>query len=149
LEKTDKSYKYFKLPIDFDKLMEKEILPKCNLKESIAQYIHLIATSYLGECRFNVDFGCSLWEYDFDNSMTETTLRDNLISSLTFAISNNEKRLNNVEVAVKISQMEMTATSDAIRVKKKVDIDVNAKVIKTNETFKYYEFFFLGPLSYY
>ena len=149
MEKTDKSYKYYKLPIDFDKLMEKEELLKCNLKESIAQYIHLIATSYLGECKFDVAFGCSLWEYDFDNSMTEVTLRDNLISSLTQAITNNEKRLSNVEVSVRISQMEMVAVSQAIRVKKKIDIDVIAKIIKTNESFKYYEFFFLGPLSYY
>ncbi len=149
MEKTDKSYKYYKLPIDFEKLTEREELPKCNLKESIAQYIHLIATSYLGECRFDVDFGCSLWEYDFDNSMTEITLRDNLIASLSQAISNNEKRLNNVEVSVRISQMEMVSALQALRIKKKVDIDVSAKLIKTNETFKYYEFFFLGPLSYY
>jgi phage baseplate assembly protein W len=137
------------LPIEFEKLTEREELPKCNLKESIAQYIHLIATSYLGECRFDASFGCSIWEFDFDNSMTEVSLRENLIMSLTQAITSNEKRLNSIEVSVRIAQMEMVSTSNALRIKKKIDIDVKAKLVKTNETFKYYEFFFLGPLSYY
>ena len=148
MEKTDKSIKYYKLPIEFEKLTEKAEHQKCNLRESIAQYIHLIATSYLGECKFDATFGCSIWEYDFDNSMTENTLRDNLISSLTQAINNNEKRLRNIEVAVRISQMELETVMKAIRIKKKIDIDITAKIAKTNEPYKYYEYFFLGPLSY-
>jgi phage baseplate assembly protein W len=139
--------KYIKLPIKFESITERHELNRCELKESIAQYIHLITTSYLGECRFDPTFGCSIWEFDFDNSMSDLTLKDNLRDSLTNAIINNEKRLTKIEVTVRITQSEITAFAGK-RIKKKIDIQINAKIVKTNEAFNYFEYFFLGPLSY-
>lgn len=140
--------KFIKLPIKFESITERRELNRCELKESIAQYIHLITTSYMGECRFDPSFGCSIWDFDFDNSMSDLTLKDNLRDSLTFAITNNEKRLTGIEIIVKITQSEITTFTVSKRIKKRIDIQINAKIIKTNEQFSYYEFFFLGPLSY-
>lgn len=140
--------KFIKLPIKFESIIERNVLKRCELKESIAQYIHLITTSYLGECRFDPSFGCSIWEYDFDNSMNDLTLKENIRESLYNAITQNEKRLNSIEVIVKITQSEINSFTLSKRIKKRIDIQINAKIIKTNEQFNYFEFFFLGPLSY-
>lgn len=128
--------------------MEQKEHPKCSIKESIAQYLHLIATTYMGECRFDPSFGCSIWDYDFVNSMTDVKLRDTLKKSLREAISKNEHRLTGLEVSVKISQVELSAANTK-RLKKRIDVRLKAKLVKTDELFQYYEFFFLGPLSYY
>lgn len=140
--------RYYTLPLSYERLMEQQEHPRCNLKESVAQYIHLVATTYLGECRFDVSFGCSIWDYDFVNSMTDVKLRDTLKKSLHEAISKNEKRLYDLEVSVMISQVELTGSASR-RLKKRIDVRLQAKLEKTNELFQYYEYFFLGPLSYY
>lgn len=139
---------YYTLPLSYSRLMEQQEHPRCELKESVAQYIHLVATTYLGECRFDASFGCSIWDYDFINAMTDVKLRDTLKKSLLEAIGKNEKRLNKLEVSVMISQVELSANNSR-RMKKRIDVRLQARLVKTDEPFQYYEFFFLGPLSYY
>lgn len=148
LEEMSAMSGYYTLPLSFDKLMERQEHTRCELKESIAQYIHLVATTYMGECRFDTSFGCSIWEYDFVNAMTDVKLRDALKKSLHEAISKNEKRLHKLEVSVMISQVELSVQNSK-RLKKRIDVRLQASLVKTNEPFQYYEYFFLGPLSYY
>lgn len=140
--------RYYTLPFSYQRLMEQEEHPTCSLKESVAQYIHLIATTYMGECRFDTTFGCGIWDYDFVNSMTDVKLRDTLKKSLYEAITKNENRLYNLEVNVMISQVELS-TENTRRLKKRIDVRLQARLTKTSEAFHYYEYFFLGPLSYY
>jgi len=148
LKRAGQNPGYYTLPINFSSLIEKGDHVKCGLKESIMHYIHLITTTYLGECRFDASFGCSIWEYDFDNSMSDLNLRENLGRSLDHALGKNEKRLTDIEVHIEITQSDISLEQTAKRLKKRVDIKINATLKKTNEHFMYSEYFFLGPLSY-
>lgn len=122
-------------------------LPKSGLKASIAQNIHLIATTFLGESKYDPNFGCSVWEVDFDNASTNNELKENLKRSLTHAILTYEKRITDFEVSVDIKQTELQALVQ--RIKKRIDISIAGKLASTDERFSYYEYFFIGPLSYY
>lgn len=140
--------KYYSLPFSFGLLMEQKDHPGKGLKESVAQYIHLIATTYLGECRYDTAFGCSIWDYDFVNSMTDIKLKNILKESLHEAITKNETRIKDLAVNVSISQVSISL-KNTTRLKKKIDVTLQAKLVKTNEDFQYFEYFYLGPLSYY
>jgi len=60
-----------------------------------------------------------------------------------------EKRLHNIEISVNIMQAELTQLINSKRVKKRIELKIKAYLIHTNEPINYYEFFYLGPLSYY
>lgn len=139
--------RYYKLPLDLGGICNQNELPASGLKPSIAQYIHLIATTFMGESKYDPSFGCSVWEVDFDNASTNNELKENLKKSLTDAIHNYEKRIINFNVSVEIRQSELSTLVH--RIKKRIDITVKGKLATTNEPFEYYEYFYIGPLSYY
>jgi phage baseplate assembly protein W len=141
--------KYYTLPIRFSDLIDQKGHSTCDLKSSVAQYIHLITTTYLGEYRIDPDFGCSIWEYDFDNTMTDNRLKEGLKRSLIHALERYEKRLHNLEISINITQAELLHIANSKRVKKRIEVQIKAILIHTNEPFSYFEYFFLGPLSYY
>jgi len=51
---------YYKIPLDTFKIVKNKEIDNCDLKESIVGFIHLITTSYFGECTFDESFGCSI-----------------------------------------------------------------------------------------
>jgi hypothetical protein len=49
--------KYLRLPFRPDMLIARQEHPICSLNESIAQHLHLLVTTYYGECKFDESFG--------------------------------------------------------------------------------------------
>jgi hypothetical protein len=120
----------------------------CDLNESISHYLHLINTSYFGECTFDESFGCSIWIIDFDNLKSSKKLTGLIQDSLNESIKRHERRLNSVKVTVRMKQEELTGMESSNRIKRRVDITIKARVTKTSEAFSYLEYFYIGPLSY-
>lgn len=140
--------KYYKLPLNTASFFNGVEHDVCGIKESIAHHIHLINTSYFGECIFDSTFGCSIWEIDFDNLKSTNNLRNVIVDSLKESLKIHEKRLVSISIEVKIKQEELWAKDVINRIKKRLDIKVNGRVKKTNEPFTYTEYFYIGPLSY-
>ena len=138
---------YFSLPFDTKRLMVNKAHDKCSIKESISHSIHLLTTSYFGECTFDDTFGCSIWNVDFDNLSSVNKIKSVISDSLLESLKNHEKRLTNVYIDVSIKQEEITQKESSI-VKNKVSLKIIGKVKKTNEDFMYKEYFYIGPLSY-
>jgi len=136
--------RYYTLPLKTINFITNAEHSRCNINESIAHHIHLVTTSYFGECSFDETYGCSIWNIDFDNLKSITNLKEAIIGSLYDSLKRHEKRLVNFSVNVRMKQEEINGN----RMKKKVDILVKGKVKKTNEDFSYIEYFFIGPLSY-
>ena len=139
---------YYELPIKPLKLFNKHQIKYCDLKESIAHFIHLINTTHFGECRFDYSFGCAIWDVDFDNLRTSNSLKSKIVKSLNDSINKHETRLDNINVTVSIKQEESNDDINTNCIKKRVDISVKGMVKKTNEPFSYVEYFYIGPLSY-
>jgi hypothetical protein len=139
---------YYSLPLNVKGLISSKSHDICDLNESISHYLHLINTSYFGECTFDESFGCSIWIIDFDNLKSSKKLTGLIQDSLTESIKRHERRLNSVKVTVRMKQEELTGMESSNRIKRRVDISIKARVTKTSEAFSYLEYFYIGPLSY-
>lgn len=138
---------YYKIPIDFESIVNKKDAEKISIDNSISQQIFLISTTALGECKFDETFGVEIWEMDFDLLKTDNTLKEFIASSMKKAIVMHEKRLllEDVEVSVKDHNL---GNFGKRRMKKRVVISVKGQVLETNRPFLFQNSFFVGPLSY-
>ena len=139
---------YYKLPINAEALINNNVHQTCNISNSIANNIHLISTSYFGECAFDDTYGCSIWNIDFDNLKSTNKLKSLIEESLFDSLKSHEKRLTKIAITVKIKQEVLNPNGQNNRIKKRVDINVKGKIKKIDEDFSYVEYFFIGPLSY-
>ncbi|WP_338794238.1 GPW/gp25 family protein (plasmid) [Bernardetia sp. Wsw4-3y2] len=139
---------FYKTPLDFSKIFQKQELPKSSIEDSIAQYINIVATSSFGECKFDESFGSKFWETDFDLLVDYSILKNRIAQDLTDSISKHETRLKLTEVIVQIREGSIDSPSASMRMKKKVLIQIKGFIIKTDRPFQFQGFFFLGPLSY-
>lgn len=138
---------YYKIPMDFEAIVNKKDAEKISIDNSISQQIFLISTTALGECKFDETFGTEIWEMDFDLLKTDNSLKEFIVSSMKKSIVMHEKRLllEDVEVSVKDHNL---GTFGKRRMKKRVVISVKGQVLETNRPFLFQNSFFVGPLSY-
>jgi phage baseplate assembly protein W len=139
---------FYCLPLNAEILMQQKEHPKCSLQQSIAQHLHLILTTAFGELLADENFGCSIWEYDFDNITSGHKLKELIRQSLFKSIQQFEKRLDNVRIELLMHQEELADIVKGRRVKKRIDITITGILQLTNEHFIYADSFFTGPLSY-
>ncbi|MCP2025462.1 phage baseplate assembly protein W [Flavobacterium sp. HSC-32F16] len=138
---------FYKLPIDFNSVMQKKELEKTSIEHSIAQQVILLATTTFGECKFDETFGSKIWEIDFDLLMNENTLKEIISKTMKQSLLFHEKRIKVNELKVELSET-MYLVDDVSRAKKKVDIIIEATIKSTNRNFDFRGYFFVGPLSY-
>jgi len=138
---------YYKIPMDFEAVINKKDAEKISIDNSISQQIFLISTTALGECKFDETFGTEIWEMDFDLLKTDNSLKEFIVNSMKKSIVMHEKRLllEDVEVSVKDHNL---GTIGKRRMKKRVVISVKGQVLETNRPFLFQNSFFVGPLSY-
>lgn len=139
---------FYSLPLSLAGIMKKKDHKSCTLEQSIAQHLHLIITTAYGELPVDENFGCCIWEYDFDNITSTHKIKEYIRESLCEAIICYERRLNNVRVELEIGQEEVASQKNGCRVKKKITITVTAWLNATNEKFIYEDSILTGPLSY-
>jgi phage baseplate assembly protein W len=140
--------RYLSLPLALDKVPSRGILQTSNVKQSIADHIHLILTTSLGELASNPAFGCGLWDADFDSLSSRSRLKDNLVQALDEAIRTHEPRLQNVRTELQLHQDELSSINANRRIKNRLDITVTGLLIGTHEPILYQDQFFIAPLSY-
>lgn len=139
---------YYQLPFDLGKIVKKQELLRCSLKDSIAHHLHLILTTSFGELLSDKDFGNSLWEEDFDNVSYRNRQKEKILLSLAKTIGNYEKRIEKVKVEMLINQEEMASGKTDSTMKKKIEFMVQATVSATAEAIIYRDGFFISPLAY-
>ena len=140
---------YYTLPIAFKRILDRKELEKCDVQTSIAQKIHLILITFFEESRFNRQFGCLIWEYDFENIYNISAWKDRVNKSLKETLEINEKRLINILVEVDIQKEEISEDQlHAIKeLHKRLDVKVTGNLLKTNELFGFSEPIFISPIS--
>lgn len=141
---------YYTLPLQLGKITEKKQHEKCSLRHSIAQKIHLITTTHFGECRFDPDFGCSIWETDFEILPNVNQWRDKMMASIKDTIAAHEPRLQNVKVTLSVNQEEfMISKGETLRrVKRRIELKLQATITQTNEPFEFSNLFYFSPISF-
>ncbi|RPD44687.1 hypothetical protein DNI29_21395 [Hymenobacter sediminis] len=138
------SNEYYRLPLNFEELLQRQPLARCSVQESIAQHLYLMLTTHFGESRFDPAFGCVVWQQDFE-AMTNMRWKDNVQRSVEQMVAAREPRLEQVKVLVGIEDFEMKGVNQRIR--KRLEVTVRAILRRTNEPFAFRASLFVAPLS--
>ncbi|GGF26620.1 GPW/gp25 family protein [Hymenobacter cavernae] len=138
------SNEFYRIPLDFEELLQRRHLPRCSVQESIAQHLYLMLTTYFGESRFDSTFGCVVWEQDFE-AMTNMRWKDAVQRSVEQTINAHEPRLEQVRVQVGVEDFELKGVHQRIR--KRLDVIIKAVLRHTNEPFGFRASLFVAPLS--
>ena len=140
---------FYKYPISFSRILQNGHLEQCGLGESISQNLQLIIISHHGEHRYNPSFGCEIWDMDFDLIMSLKVWEEKLRKSLEISIGQNEKRIEKIDIEVRVSEVEKKSGSDKFTViKRKVDILIRANITETGESYHFHTDLYLSPVSY-
>jgi phage baseplate assembly protein W len=138
---------YYQLPLDLSRILQKKDMPVCNLEESVGQHIQLLITTVLGENKDDPDYGCQLWDSDFDIKATNNEIKEQVENAIRLAIVKYEKRLVQIRVTAFVSQEELNMISGK-KIKKKIKVSVSGTLAKNNNPFHYSSYFFVSPLSF-
>ncbi|MDQ0636533.1 phage baseplate assembly protein W [Pedobacter sp. W3I1] len=142
------SENFFNKPFRFNSIFSGAGLQATDLGKSISNHIELIIFTRFGEHRFHHDFGCEIWDLDFELIVSESIWEEKFRKSLLKSITDYEFRIYNTEVEVRITEVENVYPLRKItEIKKKVDISVRALIKTTGEKYFFSTALFLSPLS--
>lgn len=142
--------KLYKTPIDFIRIFESDYrgLEQCSEKESIDHHIELIMTTAPGEHKFDSEFGCKIWELDFEKVVSKSRWENLYIKYITEAVKKYEPRVTDIETKVFLSDAKIeNKFSNSISIRNKIDIRIDLTIISTKVRCCYYYTLYLGPLS--
>lgn len=140
--------KYYTQPLRLGDLIKGQEHSSCNIHQSIAQRIHLLLISNFNEFRYDRQFGCLIWEHDFENIPNINQWKDKMAKSVKELIDKYEVRLHLVKTTLDITEMEFVDKDNNLfkKIKRRVDIKVNATLKNTNEPFFFQEVLFISPI---
>jgi phage baseplate assembly protein W len=138
---------YYSLPLAVDRLMLRQKHPRCTLQQSVAQNLHLLLTTAFGEFPGDEQFGCSIWDNDFDNITSAPKQKEQMRQSIKLSVQRYEKRLDKVRIELMMQQEELPDFNGK-RIKKRIDVTVTGTLKLTDDKFTRKYSFFVGPLSY-
>ena len=140
---------YYKLPLDCRGFFRNGgRFEKCTEIESIDQHIQLLLTTYPGEHRFDVNYGCFIWELDFENIASSKLWESQFKTFVLDSIYNYEKRITNISLNLEVHDIvKSESLSKVVTVRKRADIYINARLVSNDENIRLVYSLFLGPLS--
>jgi len=128
--------------------MEGRELPVCDLMTSVINNLELIITTRFGEHRSNPEFGCEIWDLDFELIVSARLWEEKLRQSLLKSITAHESRLSNIEISVAMTDVEQfNSFRQFVEIKKRVEIRITGILHKTGEPVNFKSNLFLSPLS--
>ncbi len=139
-------HSFYKLPLRLDQIIQKKKQANCSLTHSIAQNLHLLISTYRGEAAYSDEFGCSLWDEEF-NIQLNFNWKETLTDSLKQAISKFEKRLQLQDIKVLMQEQNELLKEGNLRVRKCLHIEIKGLIRKTNEPFHFRDNVFISPLA--
>lgn len=146
--------KLYTLPMGFDKLIKKQHLPSCSLYDSVREHIILLLMTPSNTYRFDYEYGCSLWEQDFE--ILGNTWKNDAKQAIMKCVQTYEKRIGD-DIRVDIDIQEETSVRDLggdhlrhnkeFKLRKRLKVIVSGTLKETKEFFKIEENIYLSPGS--
>jgi len=139
---------FYSKPLRVGSIMKGMDTDDSEVGRSISDHIQLIIFTRYGENRYNPEFGCEIWDLDFELIVSELLWEEKFRKSLLRSISEYESRLDHINVEVKISEVENIFPLRRItEIKKKVDITIRALLKTTGEKYYFNTSLYLSPLT--
>jgi phage baseplate assembly protein W len=138
----------YKKPFRFGKILQGNDIDVQDVGASISQYIELIIFTRFGEHRYMPNFGCEIWDLDFELIVSESTWEEKLRQSLLSSITRYEHRVYDVSIDVHIKEVnKFYPLRNVNEIKKRVEITIKGKMHQTGENYVFSTSLFLSPLS--
>ncbi|WP_075603036.1 GPW/gp25 family protein [Saccharicrinis aurantiacus] len=140
----------YKLPLQLSAFQNDEDgqLERCTILESIDQNLDLLLTTCPGEHVFNKKFGSRIWEMDFERVFSQSKWEEKFSGFVLESVRENEKRLSDVTVQVKIREVvKEDLSSNSVAIRKRVDIHIFGLLTEVNQKCGFTYAMYLGPLS--
>lgn len=139
---------FYNKPLRFERIFKGADFQTTDFGKSISNHLELIIFTRFGESRHNPDYGCEIWDLDFELIVSESIWEEKFRKSLLKSITKYEARIYQTEVEVKITEVENVYPLRRItEIKKKVDISVRGLITTTGEKYFFNIALFLSPLS--
>ncbi|WP_316804314.1 GPW/gp25 family protein [Pedobacter nototheniae] len=139
---------FYNKPFRFDNIFRGVDFQATDFGKSISNHLELIIFTRYGENRHNHDYGCEIWDLDFELIVSESMWEEKFRKSLLKSITKYESRIYQTEVEVRIAEVENVYPLRKItEIKKKVDISVRGLITTTGEKYFFNIALFLSPLS--
>lgn len=130
------------------RILQGQDLDTQDIGASISQYIELIIFTRYGEHRYDPNFGCEIWDLDFELIVSERMWEEKLRQSLLRSITKYEQRIYDVQIDAHIKEVsKFYPLRNVNEIKKKVEIIINGKMQQTGENYTFITSLFLSPLS--
>ncbi len=139
---------FLRLPLNCERVIEGDNLEQCSLKDSIENHVKLILITKFGENRFNLSYGCEVWEFDFQRIASFNAWRDKIVVSVKESIKSNEKRLYEVMVKLVVEDEEaINSSKKTVVVRKRLRFDITAKLKLTGSSINISPTLYISPFS--
>ena len=143
---------YYALPLRFDLFVQGPAARQpgsarqiyASLDESIHEHVYLLITTPFRSVRFDIEYGCEVWDGDFSagNESNDTRWTDQIQNSVLQAIRAYEPRLERIEV---IAELDRDGADDA---HKRLVVTVKAEIKKSNHrAFRFQRIIMIAPFA--
>lgn len=139
----------YKLPLRFSALFDENggHLERCTELQSVDQHLEMLLTTCPGEHRFDENYGCRIWELDFELVASGNKWKEQFTSYVRETVLLYERRLTDIRIQVDLREVARQEISDNLMVRKRVDIRINATLISNGQQCMFGYKLYLGPLS--
>jgi len=94
-------FPFYKAPLDPHNIKEDKSV-RCNIGDSISQHLIVILSTRLGEIPSLPDFGCKVWDYQFELLYKSHEYITDITQNLILTVGKYEKRL--IDPIIKMQQ---------------------------------------------
>jgi len=139
-----------RLPLNCRHFTTQLTFERCSIEESIAWHIRLLITTSYGECGFDEEFGCEIWEHEFEHAQVSRIWIDKMAIQMKSMLERYEKRLTQITVKASVSEEEMRheeVDKNLVRLQKSLHINVRGNIASTNEPFYFNDKIYLSPFA--
>jgi phage baseplate assembly protein W len=138
----------YSIPYNFDLLSKKgSDLSGNSLFNSIAQNVNLIITSKFGSHRFNANYGCIIWNKDFEILEKNMKWEEEISNSIKDSILHNETRIEQVRLNTTFAEvLQESAVSKVKAIKKVINIEIRGVIKQGGQEFVYRKSLFVSPI---
>jgi phage baseplate assembly protein W len=135
------------LPINFKSWMQGQSdVSELSLVDSIGNNCTLIITTRYNAHRFDREFGCIIWDKDFEILTNNIMLEEEVQNSIRESLVKYEKRLERINVTTTYS--EDIVRKEKTRIfRKTITINIQAVIIATGQNFHYKKSIYLSPIE--
>ena len=102
--------------------------------------------SEFGSARYDEDFGCLLWEMDFQLVFSINQWKDRMKKSLLSTLDKYESRLQDITISLDVID-EVVSVQGGNRMRRKLTIEIRGKLRSTGLPYTFWQPIFLNPLS--